>query len=228
MTDHIIPVSWNIMNSVFVSSYIVSEEGTIVIDTGYPGSEHDILDKIAAVGKSPEDVDLIIVTHGHPDHAGSAFGLRSKTGAKVLMHHLDLNRVRSGHQGKLKPACLSGKLLASRFERENTIFPPFEPDILISASYSLEDFGVAGTVIPTPGHTQGSVSVVLKSGDAFVGDLIFPSMLSGRPHMPYWADNKKEVLKSVKKVLNYSPARIYGGHCGPFSAEDVRRNMRIK
>ena len=44
------------------------------------------------------------------------------------------------------------------------------PDIVIRGNTDLAPYGIAGTVIPTPGHTAGCISVVLENGDAFVGD----------------------------------------------------------
>jgi glyoxylase-like metal-dependent hydrolase (beta-lactamase superfamily II) len=66
--------------------------------------------------------------------------------------------------------------------------------ILGDEAFSLAEFGIAGKVISTPGHSPGVVSVVLDTGDAFVGDLAmnaFPMCLS--PSLPIFADDMQKV-----------------------------------
>ncbi len=80
-------------------------------------------------------------------------------------------------------------------------YPAFEPDILIDGPLELEEYGVRGRVIPTPGHSPGCVSVLLKSGDAIAGDLIFPSIPSEKPSLTFWADDPAEAQKEHQKTF---------------------------
>lgn len=62
---------------------------------------------------------------------------------------------------------------------------------------SLADYGIPGRILYTPGHTLESVSILLESGDAFVGDLAmnqFPLRLN--PGLPSLAEDMKRVMKS--------------------------------
>jgi glyoxylase-like metal-dependent hydrolase (beta-lactamase superfamily II) len=93
----------------------------------------------------------------------------------------------------------------------------------MSGTLDLAPYGIAGTLIPTPGHTSGSVSVILKSGNAFIGDLIFPQIPSGRPGLPFWVDNPPDVYESVKILLKYNPQIFHLDHGGPFPADAVRQ-----
>lgn len=70
-------------------------------------------------------------------------------------------------------------------------FTPIKPDILISEELLLNDFGIDGSVYTTLGHTEGSVSVILKSGEAFIGDLAVKSFLT---IFPVYAEDANEVL----------------------------------
>ena len=63
---------------------------------------------------------------------------------------------------------------------------------------------------------------MLETGDAFIGDLLFPQIPSGRPGLPFWADNPAEVFRSVKSLLACNPQTFHPGHGGPFSAALVR------
>lgn len=217
----IVPVSVKMINA-----FIIRDEGTILVDSGYPGSEDTILEKLHEIGGSPEDIRLIVVTHGHADHAGSAAALKEKTGAKVAVHRLDADKVREGRQGKLHPTGITGRILGLFLGREAlSRYPAFEPDILINESLELEEYGVRGRVIHTPGHSPGCVSVLLKNGDAITGDLIFPSILSGKPSLPFWADDLAEAKRSIKKLIDITSGKVYIANWKPFSSAEVKKSF---
>lgn len=192
-------------------AFIIRHDGVMLVDTGYPGSGEAILAAMEEHGIRPHELRLILLTHGHGDHAGSAALLREKTGAPVAVHRNDAGKVREGVQGCLKPTGLTGRILGPVMGRDAS-FPPCEPDILIGDEMPLHEYGIPGLVVATPGHTPGSVSVVLSSGDALAGDLIFPQIPSGRPGLPFWADDPDEVRQSIRKLLGYQPSRIYLAH----------------
>jgi len=209
-----------------VSSFLVRQEGAILVDTGYPGSENTILDALSKEGIAPRDIRLILLTHGHGDHAGSAAKLKEMTGARVAVHENDSDKLRTGNQGSLHATCLSGILFSLVLGvGRKPAYPPLEPDIVFTDLLDLKPFGIQGMVVPTPGHTPGSVSVILENGDAIVGDLIMPAIPSGRPGLPYWAEDREEAKKSIRKVLSYQPDRIFLAHGSPFPAELVRRSL---
>lgn len=95
--------------------------------------------------------------------------------------------------------------------------------ILGDEEFSLGEFGIAGKVIPTPGHSPGSVSILLETGDAFVGDLAmnaFPLRLS--PGLPIFAEDLQKVKNSWKLLLDYGAKMIYPAHGSPFTAEKMQ------
>jgi len=80
-----------------VNAYLVrGPSGYIVVDTGTPGSAGLILETMTVRGLSPEGLRLILITHGHVDHFGSAAELREKTGAPVAVHQDDAVALRQG------------------------------------------------------------------------------------------------------------------------------------
>jgi glyoxylase-like metal-dependent hydrolase (beta-lactamase superfamily II) len=73
-----------------VNAHLIrSDSGCILVDAGIPGSERSIADVLARHGLSFPDIRLIIVTHAHTDHAGSAARLRQLSGAPILAHQDD-------------------------------------------------------------------------------------------------------------------------------------------
>ena len=148
----IIPVMLGMVNA-----YLVKQVGAILIDTGVPGSEQAILNAMQAAGIGKGECRLILVTHAHGDHAGSAARLQEMTGALVAVHEDD-----AGHDPG--PGCRAG-LVPDRVDRtvcrsllgsvNRAGYPPVNPDIVLDGTMDLAPFGIDGTVIPTPGLIPG-------------------------------------------------------------------------
>jgi glyoxylase-like metal-dependent hydrolase (beta-lactamase superfamily II) len=103
-------------------------------------------------------------------------------------------------------------------------FPPAHVDVVLGDDgLSLAEYGVPGRIIYTPGHSMGSVSVLLETGDAFVGDLAMNALpLRLSPGLPIFAENMQKVKESWKLLLDQGAKIVYPAHGKPFSAEVMR------
>jgi len=215
------------VKSSFVNAYIVRGERTIIIDSGFPGFGEKILDKMQEHGIKPGDVSLILITHGHHDHYGSAAFLKEKTGAPVAIHKDDAGALRTGVNPPLYPVGIAGRMMELMLGMMRT--PKklgMEPDIVIEDEMDLAKFGIDGKVIPTPGHTAGCVTVLLAGGCALQGDMIFGGLLRKHtPAFPYFCKDREQLLKSIQLILDKNPKIIYAGHGGPFTAGQVWRKF---
>ncbi len=91
---------------------------------------------------------------------------------------------------------------------------------------SLESYGISGTLLYTPGHTIGSMSLLLNTGDAFVGDLAMNGLpLRIGPGFPIYAVDIEAVKKSVKLLLERGAKRIYPSHGDSFKAELLKKYL---
>ncbi|MBN3740910.1 MULTISPECIES: MBL fold metallo-hydrolase [Burkholderia] len=210
---------------------IIGETGCVLVDTGTPGSQGKIERALKKHGRGFRDVTLIVVTHAHTDHAGSAARLRELTGAPILAHAGDLDYYERREEMTYYVAHWWGPLfLSSGVPREPYL--PFTPDILLqdSASFDLSGHGIDGLARHTPGHTAGSVSVELSSGDALVGDLLASGVLLGgiirKTHAmrPPFEDDPKAVSAELIGMVDAGMQRFYMGHGGPLTAKEVRRH----
>jgi hydroxyacylglutathione hydrolase len=208
-----------------VSCYAIRGRRTVLIDSLVPGQEGRILNRLLRLGVEPWDISLILLTHFHIDHLGSIPALRARLQAPVAVHAADAPYV-SG-EAELPPLKAVTPDGAERLKQmATTPMPPrvtIKPDIVFDDGMDLASYGVRARVIHTPGHTAGSVSVLLDGGPAVVGDLIMGEM--ARPHklaLPRFAEDVAQVKRSVAAVLAQKPTRIYCAHGGRYSIEDVK------
>ena len=75
------------------SCYIIQEKGLIMIDGGVPKQINTFRKAISKIPINPRELQLLIVTHGHFDHAGSAMDIKEMTGARIVMHQADREMV---------------------------------------------------------------------------------------------------------------------------------------
>ena len=223
--SQVIPIPLGPMGKVFL---VQGDAGAILVDTGMPGQTGHILDALAARGVAPEAIRLILITHGHVDHIGSARELRERTGAPVAIHAGDAAALR-GEEDLAASATptsrLSGMLmrLGARMASSGPD-SALEPDIVFDAAWRLDEYGVAGEVIPTPGHSPGSVSLLLDSGEAIVGDLAMGSMLfPRRATPPPIAWDLERNWASLRAVLDRGPEIVYITHGQAFAPEVLRQ-----
>ena len=218
MTGTVAQIDTGNMTNVFL---IQGAGGAVLVDAGNPGNADLILERLAEHGVAPGDVRLILITHGHIDHFGSAAELRERTGAPVAIHALDAEAVRQGVHlpGSLKP---TSWIIALGMRIPGvagpTRAPAFKPDIVFEDEWRLDDYGVAGRVLHTPGHTPGSVSVLLDSGEAIVGDVVMGQLMGmlHKPGPPIVAWDLERNQESVRQLAALSPRVVYVGHGGPF------------
>src|SRR6266850_8271791 len=86
---------WQISLST-VNAFLIDGGELTLIDSGFPNSAGKIVQAVESLGRKPADIRHIIVTHCHPDHAGSLAAIKRLTSASVYMHTADAAMVRKG------------------------------------------------------------------------------------------------------------------------------------
>lgn len=172
--------------------YIKGEKGSILVDTDWAGTLQAFYKKVKELNIT--NIDYLLITHYHPDHMGIVQDIIDNVNVKLLVIDVQKDYIHC-----------SDKI----FEKNKNInFNPIctEP-LIISCNDSrkfLNDLGINGEIIYTPGHSDDSISLILDEGIALVGDLYdLNSAITF---------NDEKINNSWDKILSYNISKIYYGH----------------
>jgi len=205
-----------------VSAYLIYRPGeAMLIDSGNSGAEVKILATLSELGLEPHMLKLLVLTHAHFDHAGSAGKLKELTGCQIMIHQSEASKLRKGFTRLPSGTRWKAKILVSVgriFSRQMGKYPGAEPDLLVQETTKLDQFGFPGRVIHTPGHTHGSMIVLMEGGELFAGDTLFG--LENKQHFPPFAEDLPALVNSWQQIKNLPVKTIYPahGHSFPFGS----------
>ena len=207
------------------NAYVISGEHHVLVDTGPERARTALLDGLAQIGLGGDELSLVLATHAHATSIGNAAYLQRTFHVPVAVHGADAPILASGLDRVSGNAGIVGNLLRIFAD---TRFNALPPDIVFGHTLSLEPFGCGGTVVHTPGHTIGSTSVVLPTGDAIIGDLLSGGWFGGRvmanrPTRHYLAEIPSRVVRSLALLNRLGVQRLHPGTGDVLAMEDVKR-----
>jgi len=222
-TIEIIPDVYQITNR-GVNVILIVEEELTLIDTGLRGSSPHIIDFVRHLGRSPEEISLIILTHNHIDHMGGLAELKQITPAKVAIHKADISEDENQPSGtearQKKPLAPISSTIRSVFSvKFNDI------DIQLEGGEVLKTLGGL-EVIHTPGHTPGSTSFFSRQNKLLItGDALRKRRrtLNLPPKMA--SSDLTKALESVKNIARLDFNTLCLGHGLPVS-EDAHAKLQ--
>ncbi|MFO8234773.1 MAG: MBL fold metallo-hydrolase [Bacteroidales bacterium] len=223
MQNHILRIKTGASNVYLIEN----GESSILVDSGNRKKSGKILTEIQKYDINPADVAAILLTHAHYDHAGSLSELKKMTGAKVYAHAAEEELLRKGSSGfpdGTSPFFRFIVGLGRTFYKKLGAFESVEPDTLIQDKYDLNEFGLDAYILPTPGHTKGSVSLILNSTYAFIGDTAFN--IRKKSVYPPFANDEKLLIQSWKALLDTGAEYFYPGHGNVFNRSRLLKNYR--
>jgi glyoxylase-like metal-dependent hydrolase (beta-lactamase superfamily II) len=159
----------------FINSYLIDgkDDGTLtLVDAGMRGAQKTLLAALAGLGRRPQDVTHLLLSHAHNDHTGGAKAVVDATGSRTATHEREAVYVREGRMPVPDPSTRGGRLMARIPGRLRGF-----------ARVGVDDTFVDGEVLPlaggievvhTPGHTPGHCSFLHQdSGVLITADAIF-------------------------------------------------------
>lgn len=198
---------------------ITSEDCVALIDTGAVDSPATVLiPALQSLHLELKDVDLILTTHAHLDHAGGHEEIKDASGAKIYLHAADLFMARSVeaqveyHVGPQRALGFPEEALRLRAQhvRDNA-GSPFEPDEMLQDGMIIDVGRVKLRTVHCPGHTPGLCCFYYeKEGILFTADGIQGQ--GARPgSFPYYFD-ASDYKRSVLKISDINPGTLCLGH----------------
>jgi glyoxylase-like metal-dependent hydrolase (beta-lactamase superfamily II) len=195
---------WRIHTQNNCNTYLIDGDMKILIDPGHVHLFDNVRKNLNAIGVSPDRIDLVIATHGHPDHLEAVKGL-----------------------GKLTMFAMSAEEYRFICEIAGQYFKIPEPHFFLKEgdlTIGKERFDV----IATPGHSPGSICLYWPAKKAlFTGDLVFNQSI-GRTDLP--GGNGRMMKESIEKISRIDIDYLLCGH-GEIVAgkKEVKANFdRIK
>ncbi|MFW9993300.1 MAG: MBL fold metallo-hydrolase [Candidatus Odinarchaeota archaeon] len=208
----------------FANCYLVKTgDSYILIDTGYPRKRKDLEKGLENAGCKPGKLKLVIATHQDFDHTGNCAYIREKYGPKIAMHAEDSEAVERGDMLWNRKARniftrIIFKVLLVVFRMGR--FVKFKPDQYLGEGDDLSTFGVKAKVLHLPGHSKGSIGILMDDGDLFCGDLFMNSKKSSL------VDSQEDLDASIERLREFNVRTIYPGHGDPFTMDDfLNRNQ---
>ena len=213
----------------FVNWYLVEEGGRLtVVDAGLPASWRSLLGALDRIGRSPADVEALVLTHAHFDHIGFAERARVELGIAVWVHENDASLTR-------RPWLYMSERSPLRYLDRRTL-PVVASFVRAGAARTspirkVRRFGNAGTldvpgsprVLFTPGHTLGHVALhlpdrdVVISGDALVTHDPYTDTRGPRIVARGATADSKRALASLDRLAETGVGTLLPGHGEPWT-----------
>jgi hydroxyacylglutathione hydrolase len=210
----------------YANVFVVTGNGhTFLVDTGPRAFEAFLARRLHRLGIT--HIYGVILTHTHYDHAGNAAFLQKKYGARIMVCPAEaacLEKGRSFVPGGITAFARVMERLASGIEPNLLMFPPCDPYVLSAADDDEPCFGLPVTVMATPGHSPGSVSVVVDREIALVGDCMFgviPNKI-----LPPFGDDVRKMVDSWKQLLATGCHTFLPAHGFKVSRSTVEKNIQ--
>ncbi|MCU0462517.1 MAG: MBL fold metallo-hydrolase [Bacteroidales bacterium] len=149
-----------------------------------------------------EEIKLLILTHSHFDHAANARKIKERYNARVVIHRSEAKYLTTGDNILPTGTNPLSRFLVRVFAKQFDSYARYEPctfDYIIDDTFNLTGFGFNAYLMHTPGHTAGSVSLIIDNEAAIVGDTmvgIFPWTI-----LPPFASDTAQLINSWEKLL---------------------------
>jgi len=167
----------------------------LLVDLGWPGSMGQMRANLNRMDVPIEEIRYGLATHYHIDHAGVAQELK-QAGVPLLVLNVQVQAIPL-MKTWIKP-------------QDNYLEVTMHDNVTISAAESrllLEGIGISGEIVPTPGHSDDSVSLLLDDGSVFTGDLTHPAFIG--------MEDAAVVSESWRLLRERGATRVYPGHGPP-------------
>ncbi len=175
-------------------------KGKLLVDAGWPELLSRFMSELKSYRVDIHEIKYVLATHNHPDHAGLVQTVKRLSGARQLIPEAQIATLPT----------------LAEFYKNSRDYEPIvvsRDDLVSPDRKTLAAIGIQGEIVPTPGHSADSVSLVLDSGMAFIGDLHLPDMVG--------EEAEEETRASWQRLAEKKAQVIYPAHGNPFRLHDM-------
>lgn len=199
--------------------------GPLAMDKGFNTRREKLVEELEKAGCRPGNLKLLILTHGDSDHVFNTVFIKERYQTKIAMHQGDVYLVENPTLDQLMESfryrslgLKALSLLIRNLLRRVTMrilekMEKFRPDVLLNDGASLMEYGFDATILYTPGHTPGSIGILLNDHGFISGDT-FANIK--KPGTAPNANHFKTLDVSAAKIKALGVKQIYPGHGEPF------------
>ena len=195
---------WNDPTDNNCNTYLISNKMNVLVDPGHDHHFGYVLNGLSEISLGIEDIDVVFVTHGHPDHIEAVSRFKD-TSAIVMISEVEKGFIRE---------------LAVRYPGQPDIVD-LEPDILLrEGCFKAGDMNFQ--VVHTPGHSPGSVCLQWRDRNVlFTGDLVFNQGI-GRTDLP--GGDGHTLRESIERISELEIDYLLPGHGEPILGRNNIKN----
>ena len=184
--------------------YLVKSGQTVMlVDAGMAYMYANLVYKLNRLGARPS---IIAITHAHYDHAENAYRLKELFKSKILAHKSEAGHLSAGVNPEDDP-------FAYISVADDEHYKPVKTDIIVEDGFEMSGI----KILHTPGHTPGSISILVDNEIACVGDSMF-SVYPGQAMVPYVMD-RGILLQSWKRLFDTGCKLFLPSHGRPITRE---------
>lgn len=206
------------------NTYLLTNgDNKILIDTSINREWNSLLKKIDNIINDEKKLETLILTHVHFDHVMNAKKLKTKYNLKIIVHKDEAEFLTRGSRPLPKGSNPITKFLTNIVG--DAIFPfhkfdSVENDILVDKKFELNDYGFNAYIMNTPGHTKGSVSIIVDDQIAIVGDAMVG--VSKKNIFPPFADKPELIVDSWNTLYKTGCELYLPSHGNKITQEELK------
>ena len=217
----------------YVNAYLVQgNDGYLLIDTGWDDEALVSMQKqLTKIGIGFKDISQIVVTHSHPDHYCLAGQLKQLSGAKLALHHLEINVIESRYSDETNflsrldqwwrvngVSAIEAKKFREDFQKITRIFiSPILPDVTLHGGETISTGVFNLQILETPGHSVGHISLYEPNQKIlFTGDHVLPNITTNTGISLLFsqscANPLDDYLNSLNQIKDLDVKLVLPGH----------------
>ena len=205
---------------------ITGKNGLLLVDSGVKRNWKTLYRRLHARGAGEDQPLTLVLTHAHFDHATNAAALKRQFGATIIVNALETETLAQGENppvhGTIRLTRFLTRILNNSPKLQKRVrYSGVMADRTVAGETDLGPEGFPARILPTPGHTPGSMSVIVDDEIALVGDALF-GIIPGSAFPPFGVD-AKQVVRSWKTLLDTGCSLFLPAHGLARSSELLRR-----